>query len=168
MSLNRYAVRVRLRNDRALTGQIHMAEGQSLATLLGTKLYFLNLTDVQWAGSSEAELLPHLSIRLDQIVWVEPLDTALSLTSAALPSEESRAIELQVEGDRAWGRLQVQMNVARETRMTDYLDANPGFIPLWSVRIVGTGETVERVALNHRSIEVIRELDETDPRQRTS
>ncbi len=58
------------------------------------------------------------------------------------------------------------MNVARETRMSDYLDANPGFLPLWSVRIVGTGETVERVALSHDAIEVIRELERTDPRER--
>ncbi len=168
MSLNRYAVRVYLRNDRALTGRIHMAEGQSLATLLGTKLHFLNLTDVQWSGSGESELVPHVSVRMEQIIWVEPLDTTLSLTSAALPSEEIRNIELQVEGADGWERLHVQMNVARETRMTDYLDANPGFIPLWSVRIVESGETVERVALNHRAIAVIRELDETDPRQRTS
>jgi hypothetical protein len=166
MSLNRYAVRVRLRNNRSLTGKIHVAEGQALATLLGTKLHFLNLTEVQWAGAAQDEPLPHVSIRLDQIIWVEPLEKGLSLTSAALPSEEIRNIELQVEGADGWGRLHVQMNVARETRMTDYLDANPGFIPLWSVRIVDTDEMVERVALNHRAIGVIRELEDTDPRQR--
>lgn len=166
MSLNRYAVRVRLRNDRTLSGRIHMAEGQSLATLLGTKLYFLNLTDVQWAGPAQAEPLPHVSIRLEQIIWVEPLDSSLALTSAALPSEEIRNIELQVGGAEGWGRIHVQMNVARETRMTDYLDANPGFIPLWAVRVVDSDETIERVALNHSAIGAIRELDETDPRQR--
>jgi hypothetical protein len=166
MSLNRRAVRVRLRNNRALTGQIHITEGQSLSTFLSTKLHFLNLTHVRWAGSEGEPLLPHLSVRLHQIIWVEPLEPELHLSSAALPSEAARKIELQVDAGDRWHRLQVEMNVARETRMSDYLDANPGFIPLWSVRLVGGEETVDRVALNHRALAVIRELEDTDPRQR--
>ncbi|MDT8341816.1 MAG: hypothetical protein RQ751_09915, partial [Longimicrobiales bacterium] len=75
----------------------------------------------------------------------------------------ARDVELHVDGGE---RLHVQLNVARETRMTDYLDANPGFIPLWSVRVVRSGTTVERAALNHRAIEMIREMDATDPRER--
>ena len=166
MSLNLRAVRVRLRHNRALSGQIHITEGQSLSTFLSTKLHFLNLTQVPWAGSAGETPLPHLSIRLDQIIWVEPLDTSLHLSSAALPSEEARKIELQVDAGEHWDRVHVEMNVARETRMSDYLDANPGFIPLWSVRLPGSDETVDRVALNHRAIAVIRELEDTDPRKR--
>ncbi|HSG48798.1 MAG TPA: hypothetical protein VLA43_13340 [Longimicrobiales bacterium] len=161
--MNRRAVRVRLRNRRALRGQIHITEGQSLVNFLSVKTHFLNLTDVQWEDASEEIPLPHLSVRVDQIVWVEPLDAALHLSSATLPSDEPRSIEIQVD-DRT--RLHVKMNVARETRMTDYLDANPGFLPLYSVRMVGTGDLVERVALNHGAIEVICELEATDPRQR--
>jgi len=163
MSLHRRAVRVRLRNDHTLTGRIHITEGQSLTSFLSTKLYFLNLTEVEWDVAADDGLLPHMSIRLGQIVWVEPMEPGLHLSSATLPSEESRSVELHVDGTV---RLQVRMNVARETRMSDYLDANPGFLPLWSVRIVGTGETVERVALSHSAIEVIRELERTDPRER--
>jgi hypothetical protein len=163
MTLHRRAVRVRLRKDRALTGQIHISDGPSLTAFLSGKLFFLNLTDVLWEGSTEDHRLPHLSVRLDEILWVEPLEGTLHLTSAALPSEEARDVELHVDGDL---KLHVQLNVTRETRMSDYLDANPGFLPLWSVRIVGGGERLDRVALNHRAIEVIRELEETDPRQR--
>lgn len=163
MSLQRRTVRVRLRNDRALTGRIHITEGQSLTSFLSTKLYFLNLTHVEWDSESGDGVLPHMSIRLGQIVWVEPLEPSLHLSSATLPSEESRGVELLVDGSV---RLRVQMNVARETRMSDYLDGNPGFLPLWSVRIVGTDEQVDRVALNHQAIEVIRELERTDPRAR--
>jgi hypothetical protein len=163
MSLNRRSVRVRLRNSRLLTGKIHITEGQSLVNFLGVKQHFLNLTEVVWSGSDQGEPLPHLSIRLDQIVWVEPLDAALHLTSATLPDEEGRSIEIQVDGDE---KIHVQMVVARETRMTDYLDANPSFIPLWEVRVVDAGETVERAALNHGAIETICELDDTDPRAR--
>jgi len=163
MSLHRRAVRVRLKNDHTLSGLIHITEGQSLTSFLSTKLYFLNLTEVEWDVAADDGVLPHMSIRLSQIIWVEPMEPGLHLSSATLPSEESRRVELHVDGTI---RLQVQMNVARETRMSDYLDANPGFLPLWSVRIVGTGETVDRVALSHHAIEVIRELERSDPRER--
>lgn len=162
MSLHRRRVRVRIRKNRSLTGQIHITEGQSLANFLSIKHHFLNLTDVQWSDSV-GDPLPHLSVRIGQIIWVEPLDPALHLSSAALPSEEPRNIEMVVD-ERV--RLHVQMSVARETRMTDYLDANPGFIPLWSVGLVDSAETVERAALNHAAIEVIRELEDTDPKSR--
>lgn len=164
MILHRRAVRVRLRKQRALTGQIHISDGPSLTAFLSGKLFFLNLTDVLWEGSTEDARLPHLSIRLDEIVWVEPLEASLHLSSAALPSEEARDVELHVDRDL---KLHVQLNVARETRMSDYLDANPGFLPLWTVRIAGGGEPLDRVALNHKAIEVIRELEHTDPRGRT-
>ena len=72
-------------------------------------------------------------------------------------------MELHVDRDL---KLHGHLNVARETRMSDYLDANPGFLPLWSVRIIGGGEPLDRVALNHSAIEVIRELERTDPRDR--
>ena len=163
MSLRQRAVRVRLRKNRALTGQIHISDGPSLTAFLSGKLFFLNLTDVLWEGTTEDNRLPHLSVRLDEIIWVEPLEANLHLSSAALPSEESRDVELHVDRDL---KLHGHLNVARETRMSDYLDANPGFLPLWSVRIIGGGEPLDRVALNHSAIEVIRELERTDPRDR--
>lgn len=166
MSLNRRPVRIRLRNGRRLSAQVHITEGQSLSTFLSTKLHFLNLTDVRWTDGGADEAMDHLGVRIDQIVWVEPVDPGLHLSSAALPSDETRNVELQVSGATGWDRLHVQMNVSRETRMSDYLDANPGFIPLWSVQVVETGETVERAALRHGAILVIRELGKTDPRQR--
>jgi hypothetical protein len=164
MPLMRRAVRVRLRSNRTLTGRIHITEGQSLATFLTTKLHFLNLTDVEASDSMEG--FEHLSVRLNQIVWVEPVDQGLHLSSAALASEEPRKAELHVQTAGKWERLHVQMNVSRETRMSDYLDANPGFIPVFQVRLVETGEGLERVALNHGAIALIRELDRTDPKQR--
>lgn len=141
-------------------GRIHIPEGQALAGFLSSKPYFLNLTEVQWEDGAEPRL-PHLSVRIRQIVWVEALDPDLRLSSVVLPPEDNREVELQVDGG---GRLQVRMSVAREMRMSDYLDANPSFIPLWSVRVAGRDGVVDRVALNHDAIHVIRELGETDPR----
>ena len=156
MSLHRRSVRVHLIGGRTLVGRIHIAEGQSLSGFLSSKLFFLNLTEVGWEDGVEAGSLPHLSVRLRQIVRVDPLDPDLRLSSALVPSEDTRRIELHVDGGV---RLHVQMNVARETRMSDYLDANPSFIPLWSVRVEGQERVVDRVALNHDAIQAIRELE---------
>lgn len=159
MSLHCRAVRVRLPGGRSLQGQIHVAEGQSLSAFLGARRHFLNLTEVRRDDAPDGPVLPHLSVRLRQIMWVEPLDPALHLSSATILAGESRRIELQLEGGHL---LHVQLNVARETRMSDYLDANAWFIPLWSVLFVEEGIMVERVALNHSAILTIRELEEGD------
>lgn len=160
MSLLRRPVRVRLHGRRAVTGQIHIPEGQALSAFLTSKQFFVNLTDVRWEDAPEADPLPHLSVRLAQIVWVEPADEALHLSTAAIPSDASRKVELYVDSGL---RLQVELNVAQETRMTDYLDANAAFLPLWSVQVPTESRTIERVLLNHSAIEVIRELAATDP-----
>lgn len=159
MSLHRRAVRLRLRGGRVLRGHVHVAEGQSLGGFLSARRFFLNLTEVWWQGASADDPLPHLSVRLRQIVWVEPLDPALHVTSATMPAEESRRVELHLEGG---DELHVRLNVARETRMSDYLDANTSFIPLWSVQMRGDDRTLERVALNHSVILTIRELDDVE------
>lgn len=161
MSFIRRPVRLRLKGGRTLTGRIHISEGLPLLGFLSSRNHFLNVTDVTWSGADAgAEDVPHLSVRLSQIVWVEPRERGLHLSSAALPTAESRAVELHLEGEL---HLHVQLNIARETRMSDYLDANTSFLPLWSARIVRTGEVMERVALNHEAIFAIRELEETDP-----
>lgn len=164
MTLHRRAVRVRLRGGRFLEGKIHIAEGQALSGFLSSKRFFLNLTEVRWVDATQTDTLPHLSVRLPEIIWAEPLDPALHLSSAILPATDSREVELHLDGGT---RLHVRMNVARETRMSDYLDANPAFLPLWSMRVVGRDEVIERVALNHAAIEAIRELEETDPHRRS-
>jgi hypothetical protein len=156
MLLHRRSVRVQLRGGRSFVGIIHIAEGQSLAGFLSSKPHFVNITGVRWEDAPAQGALPHLSVRRGQIVWVEPLEAELRLTSAIVPPEDSREIELHVDGGV---RLQVRMSVARETRMSDYLDANPSFIPLWSVRVTGRDHVVDRIALNHDAIHDVRELE---------
>jgi len=165
MSLNRYPVRIRLRNDTTLTGRLHVAEGQSLATFLNRRLFFLNLTNVQWADATADQVVPHLSVRLREITWVEPLDAKLHVSSAAFPSDETRDVELQIGGVNGSDWLRMKLNISQETRMSDYLEANSGFIPLSSVHVAGSGEVIDRIALNHEAITAIRELGDSDPRQ---
>jgi len=161
MSFIRRPVRLRLKGGRTLAGKIHISEGLPLLGFLSSRKHFLNLTDVSWSdGAPTSEDVPHLSVRLSQIVWVEPRERGLHLSSATLPTEDSRAVELHLEGNL---HLHVQLNIARETRMSDYLDANTSFLPLWSTRVVRSGEVMERIALKHEAILAIRELEETDP-----
>lgn len=163
MSFVRHPVRVRLSGTRAVTGTIHIGEGGTLCDFLSSKSSFLNLTEVRWEDSVAGDPLPHLSVGLDQITWVEPKDPALQLSTADRVPEQSRNVELQVDGNL---RLRVRLSVAQETRMSDYLEVRPSFVPLWSVQVEGKSGEIERVALNHSAIHVIRELDETDPRSR--
>jgi hypothetical protein len=94
-----------------------------------------------------------------QIIWVEPLDAALHLSSAKVPADEKRKIELHLEGGSL---LHVELNLASETRMSDYLDANPLFISLFSVHVLSEERTIDRVALNHGAILAIRELEQPE------
>lgn len=153
--LRQRPVRVHLTGNRTLEGQMHVAEGQSLIGFLDSKKAFLNLTSVRWLdGRGADDPLPHLSIRISQIVWVIPLDGSLALSSAMAPTEDSREVVLDLVGDQT---LAVQLHIAAEQRMSDYIDSNPSFVPLRSARLGGGGEVVERLAVNHQAILTIRE-----------
>jgi len=154
--LRQRPVRVFLRGNRSLEGHLHISEGQSLVGFLGMKKSFLNLTSVRWLdGRGGAEPLPHLSIRISQIVWIEPLDGALPLSTGVAPSDGAREVELQLVGDVT---LNVTLGIADEMRMSDYLDSNPAFIPLRAARPKeGTGP-IDRLAVNHECILTVREI----------
>jgi len=138
---------------------IHIPEGLPLLHFLGTKRYFLNLTSVRRLGPDPSDRDPydHLSLRLTNLVWVVPLDGTLHISTASTPASASRAVELQLVDGLV---LKVNLNIAEEQRMTDYLDANSGFVPLWSARIPALGEVIERLAVNHEAILAVRELAE--------
>jgi hypothetical protein len=123
---------------------------------LGMKKFFLNLTDVRWLdGRGGEDPLPHLSIRLSQIIWVAPLDRALPLSTGMTPSSDGREVEFHLVDDLT---LEVTLGIANEQRMSDYFDSNPSFIPLRSVRTAAGTEALDRLAVNHEAILAIREL----------
>jgi hypothetical protein len=84
-----------------------------------------------------------------------PLDPSLPLSSAITPTEDSREVELNLVGDHT---LRVSLNIAHETRMSDYLDSNRTFLPLRSARVGHGDEVIERLAVNHQAILTIREI----------
>jgi hypothetical protein len=155
MYLHQRPVRLLLRGNRALEGTMHVAEGQSLIGFLDSRKAFLNLTSVRWLdGRGSGSSLPHLSIRVSQIVWVVPLDASLALTSAVEPTDQSREVELELVGDVG---VRVRLNIADEQRMSDYLDSNPSFVPLRSAHVRESNELMERIAVNHTAILTVRE-----------
>jgi hypothetical protein len=154
--LEKKAVMVRLRGGQTLTGLIHISEGLSLLHFLGAKKFFLNLTSVEIPGEGDrVREFDHLSLRISNVVWIVPQDGTLHVSGSVIPAESSRTVELQlVDGVQ----LVVDLNIAAEQRMSDYLDANWAFLPLWSARVPGTSEEIERMAVNHEAILAIREL----------
>jgi len=150
------AVQVLLRGGQSLEGMIHIPEGLSLLHFLGAKKYFLNLTSVRQSGDPEGQgPIDHLSLRLSNVVWIIPQDGTLHVSTASIPTESSRTVELQLVDEV---RLTVNLNIAEEQRMTDYLDANWAFVPLWSARMPSTSQVIERLAVNHEAILAIREI----------
>jgi hypothetical protein len=147
---------VLLRGGRSLEGIVHIPEGQPLLHFLGMKRHFLNLTDVRFADPGAAEEnIAHLSLRLSNLVWMVPLDQTLHISTAPPPAGSSRTVELQLVDGLT---LTVDLNISTEQRMSDYLDANQGFLPLWAARVQESTSVIERLAVNHEAILAIREL----------
>jgi len=158
--LKQEPVRILLRGGKSLDGEIHLPEGMPLLNFLGIKRFFLNLTSVRHTNAEGVEeLIEHLSLRLSNVVWVVPLDSSLHISSALAPTNSSRAVDLRLVDGMT---LTVELNISEEQRMSDYLDANSGFVPLLSARIQSGTEVIPRLAVNHEAILAIRELPEQD------
>lgn len=155
--LQRRRVRIRLRGSRIVEGDLHIAEGRSLVDFLSVKKHFVNLTTVGWTGDPMAgpEKVPHLAVRMSQILWVEPMDPDLDLTSSLETFGAGRPVQLYLEGDIV---LRVELHLAEEHRMSDYLDANDAFIPFRNARMPQIADEREAVAVNHSAILAVREL----------
>ena len=153
--LKKQPVQVLLRGGQSLEGNLHIPEGMPLHNFLGIRRFFLNLTSVQTTGSGADEPpLEHLSLRLSNVVWVIPRDPTLHVSSASAPADVGRAVELHLVDGLA---LRVTLNIAEEQRMSDYLDANSGFVPLFEAELPATSRTIERLVVNHEAIMAIRE-----------
>ncbi|MBT8397271.1 MAG: hypothetical protein HKO65_20355 [Gemmatimonadetes bacterium] len=154
--LQQKPVQVLLRGGQTLEGEVHIPEGLPLLNFLGSKRFFLNLTSVRRPNRGEgSDVVEHLSLRMSNLVWVIPLDGTLHLSAASAPVHSERAVELQlVDGLE----LTVKLNISKEQRMSDFLDANSGFVPLFSAQIESTSKVIDRLAVNHEAILAIREL----------
>lgn len=150
--LERRRVLVRLRGGQSVEGSIHISPGQSLVDFLAMKKSYLNLTEARWAEDDDPH--SHLSLKIQEILWVLPRDGALILSSAVPPSESSRRVELHLVDGSV---LRVALSLARELRMSDYFESSPAFIPIWEVSGANVGGS-QRLAVHEEAIRAIREL----------
>lgn len=148
----RRPVLVGLRNGRTVDGSIHISPTQPLIEFLAMKKSYLNLTDARW--SEDGDRLPHLSLKIQEILWVMPRDGKLILSSAVPPSQSPRKVELHlVDGST----LRVTLSLASELRMSDYFESSPSFLPIWDVS-GAIPEESRRLAVHEGAIMAIREL----------
>lgn len=151
----RRLVRIGMYGGRVVEGNIHVTEGQSLTVYLTTRRYLTSLTEARWIGNG-AQVLSHLAIRTDKIVFATSLDDKLPVSTNAPPTLTPRWAEFTFEDDSV---MRVGLHIAEEQRMTDYFDSGSAFMPAIQATIVGQDRLLGPVALNTSRILAVREIE---------
>jgi hypothetical protein len=151
--LVRRAVTVMMRGGLHAEGNVHVGERQSLVAYLATRGFFLNLTEARVRGSDE--VLEHLAIRTDLVLWAQSHDPELPLTSGVAPSFEPRWAEIALDGGPT---LQAGLHIATDQRMTDCIDGRTGFLPAVAAAAVDSRELLGPVAINMGLAVAVREV----------
>jgi hypothetical protein len=152
---SRRRVQLVLRNGRVVEGNIHVTEGQSLTLFLGTRRFFVNLTEAIW-GDDDAYEWPHVAIRADHVCWAAPLQNSLTVSSTEPPTGHTRWAELVLDDGVI---LQVALYIAEEQRLTDYIDAASGFLPVREAILVHSSGRLGEVVVNTGAVLAIREIE---------
>jgi hypothetical protein len=151
----RRRVALALRDGRTVRGNIHVIEKQSLVQYLTTRRFFVNLTEAQW-GMQGGPTMPHVAVRSDHVYWANTDDPELPVSSHVRPAFRPRWAELILDDGVA---VHVALYIAEEQRLTDYMDAASGFLPILEARIVATAERLGEIAINTGAVLAIREID---------
>lgn len=145
-------LRLYLRDHRALDANARVPQGQFLSTYLATRNRYVNLTDIVWLGTGEE--LPHISLKVDKVLWAASQDGELPLTSARAATS-SRLVEVELEGGHL---LSAGLLLVENQRLSDYLQGAPPFVPLQGARLWPRDKELGDVVVNQDSIQVVREL----------
>ncbi len=148
-------VEVLLKGGRSLNGTLHVPEGMPLLNFLGTREFFINLTTVRESGKPEEDPVDHVSLRLSNVVWVIPMESSFHLSATSTTVDEGRRVELHLTDGEI---LSVTLNIDDQQRMSDFLDANSGFVPLFEAKALSISRVIEQLAMNHEAILAIREV----------
>jgi hypothetical protein len=135
-------------------GNIHVTEGQSLTLFMTTRRFFANLTEVKWVG--ESQQLEHLGLRAELIYWAAPLAEDMHVSATLPPTRRERWAELIMDDGT---RIKVGLYIAEEQRLTDYIDAATGYLPVRDAIINGREESLGEIVVNTGSVMAIREID---------
>ena len=105
-----------------------------------------------WLGTGEE--LPHISLKVDKVLWAASQDGALPLTSARAATS-SRRVEVELEGGYL---LSAGLLLVENQRLSDYLQGAPPFVPLQRAHLWPREKELGDVVVNQDSIQVVREL----------
>ncbi|HSH44264.1 MAG TPA: hypothetical protein VK966_00275 [Longimicrobiales bacterium] len=148
-----------LRDHRVLDAYARVPQGQFLSTYLASRNRYINLTGVDWIGTTEK--VPHMALKVDKILWVASQDGDLALTGGG----ESAARRVDVELDGGY-MLSAGLLLVHNQRLSDYLQSAPPFVPLRDTELRPRGQRLGDVVVNQDAIQMVRELDagaDTDP-----
>jgi hypothetical protein len=151
----RRLVRFAVRGNRIVEGNVHVTEGQSLSVYLTTRRVVANLTEARWMGP-DVQVMSHLAIRTEKILWAASLDEALPVTTNLRPPLKPRWVEFMLDDDVV---MDAALFITEEQRLTDYFDAAPAFLPLLQSTIVGSQRLLGPLAINTHAIVSIREVE---------
>jgi hypothetical protein len=150
----RRLVRFVLQHGRVVEGNIHVTDGQALATFIATRP-FVSLTEARWV-SPESGVMAHLAVRGDQILWSAALDDALPVSTMQPPADSPRWAELTMDDGTV---LHVGLYLAAEQRLTDYVDSASGYLPVLQGNVVGQNRLLGPIAVNKSAILAICEIE---------
>lgn len=142
-----------------MEGNIHVTEGQSLTLFLTTRRFFVNLTEARWCRGTGEEL-EHLAVRADHVYFGVPLQKDMAVSATQPPTGVTRWAELIMDDGVV---LQVALYIADEQRLTDYIDAASGFLPVRQAVLAAQGDRVGEAVVNTGAVLAIREIKAQQP-----
>ena len=145
-------VRLVLRDQRVVDGQVHLPDGLDLATFLGSRDGgWVNLTDVCWQATGEHT--PHVVLKVGLVLWAGAIDADTPL-GPRYESDSPRDVEIMLEN-----RITLRAELPVPThRLTDVLEAYGRFIPLWGARMAGGEIAFGDVVVNRDAIHLVQDI----------
>ena len=146
-------LRLFLRDHRVLDASARVPQGQFLSTYLASRTRYVNLTSVEWMGTGEK--VPHMTLKVDKILWASSEDGGLPLTNA-LAAAAARRVEVELEGGYL---LLAGLLLVNNQRLSDYMQSAPAFVPLRNAELRPRGKGLGDIVVNQEAVQVVREID---------
>ena len=152
-------LRLFLRDFRMVEAQLALAEGQSLVSWLSNRRSYVNLRGAHWVSTNDN--VQHAVLKVDQVLWAASMDNDVPLVSTSQASA-TRAVEIQLDGGLL---VRGGLNIGEKQRLSDYLEAQPQFIPLRGGLLMRSGRPAKEVnlvlgdvALNQSAVQAMWEI----------
>ncbi len=153
-----------LEDFRVLEGLVGLGAGASVISLLASRKSYISLTDAKWSGSQKS--LPHLVLRVDQVVWAGAPNEDIPLVNAPAGGATTQA-DLQLEGGLI---LRGGLPLAPRQRLGDYLESAGPFVPVHKAVLLRSrhggkpvGAALGEIAVRQSVIEAAWEVPLTAP-----